>query len=253
MERVSGPVPGHDRAHILVVDDDPDVAWLLRRTLTSSGYQVSVAHDGVGALAELKSSHFDLAILDVSMPKCDGIQVCLRLRAEPGIQNVPVLFLTGRDSLEDRLLGFEVGCDDYLVKPFHIEELLAHVKALLRRSRIRRLLELPPRVEPSTRLETGALSLDLQRRTVTCTGKTVQLTPSEFNLLRFFMEHPNEILSSRTLTSEVLGYPEDAIDTGAVRWHIKNLRSKIEPDPLHPTYIRTVPHHGYVFDESPPT
>ena len=248
MDRVPDGEEQHSDAYVLVVDDDKDVARLLHRVLSTSGYQVVCAHDGASALGQVRSHRFDLVLLDVNMPKIDGFQVCLRLRAEPEFSEVPVLFLTGRDTLEDRLLGFEVGCDDYLVKPFEPEELLARVKALLRRSLVREP-DQPEAAEPSTRLQVGSLALDLRRRQAHCPIKTVPLTPAEFDLLKFFMEHPNEVHSAQVLLREVWDYPEDSTDTGVVRWHIKNLRNKIEPDPLHPTYIHTVPRQGYILEE----
>ena len=250
MEHVSGRARNDVGARILVVDDEQEVVSLLNRALTECGYQVSCAVDGVGALAEAKADHFDLVILDINMPKIDGYQVCLRLRAEPGAAHMPILFVSGRDTIEDRLLGFEVGCDDYVVKPFDMDEFLARVKALVRRSRLR-----PPEetrsVEQAVNLQSGSLVLDLRLRQVSRGLETVQLTTAEFDLLKFLMERPDEIHSSQALLREVWGYPADSSGTGLVRWHIRNLRGKIEPDPVHPTHIRTVPHQGYVFDRDP--
>ena len=168
-------------AHILVVDDEPDVAHLLRRGLIAEGYEATCVYDGASALGELRRQDFDLMLLDINMPKLDGFQVCLRLRREPELSQLPVLVLTARGDLEDRLLGFEVGADDYLAKPFDFHELLARVKALLRRRQAREPDEARPEDVPTV-LEVGSLSLDLRSRQATCAVETVQLTPAEFDL-----------------------------------------------------------------------
>lgn len=215
-------------AHILVVDDEQDVAQMLRRGLTAEGYEVTCALDGVSALSELRHQDFDLVLLDINMPKLDGLQVCLRLRKEPGLSTLPVLFLTARGDPGDLLLGFEVGGDDYLAKPFDFDELLARVKALLRRSQAHRPDEAQEE-EPPTRLQVGSLALDLLSRQATCAVKTVQLTPAEFDLLKFFMEHPNEIHSGQKLLYEIWDYPQEMIDTGLVRWHTRTCATRSNP------------------------
>jgi DNA-binding response OmpR family regulator len=234
-------------AQILVVDDEQDMVWALQHTLSDEGHEVLTAYDGVEALAMTRRHRPDLVILDVVMPRLDGLQVCRRLRRDPTLAAVPILFLTVRSAIKDRIKGLDEGGDDYLAKPFALEELKARVRALLRRGQF----------APEGRLEaeglgyllaSGRLVLDLHTHQVSVGEKIVQLTPTEFELLHHLMSHPGEVFSSRQLLRQVWGYPPNSADPGLVRWHIKNLRTKIELDPTQPVYIRTVPRHGYMFE-----
>jgi len=232
---------------ILLVDDEQDLVWAVQHSLSDEGHEVLTAYDGMEALAVARRHRPDLVILDIVMPRLDGLQVCRRLRRDPTLAAVPILFLTVRSAIEDRIKGLDEGGDDYLVKPFDLEELKARVKALLRRSRS------VPEGGPGTEgqgslLVVGPLTLDLHTRHVRVGEETVQLTPTEFDLLYHLMTHPGEVFSSRQLLQQVWGYPPRTADPGLVRWHIKNLRAKIEPDPAHPVYIRTVPRHGYMLE-----
>lgn len=226
-------------ASILVVDDERDVAWAVERGLSSRGHRVMAAHSGQRALELMRRQRPDLIILDIVMPGMDGIEVCERLRSDPTLAAVPILFLTAKGEVEDRIEGFEAGGDDYLSKPFDLRELSLRVEALLRRSGP------TTREEPPGTLEVGPLALDLHRFVLRVEGKTVPLTPMEFDVLRCLMSHPGEVFSSERLLQEVWGYPSGTGDPATVRWHIKNLRAKIEPDPSEPTYIRTIPRYGY--------
>ncbi len=232
-------------ARILLVDDEQDMVWAVRHSLDDEGYEVLTAYDGVEALAVARRHRPDLIILDIVMPRLDGLQVCHRLRRDPALAAVPILFLTVRSAIEDRITGLDEGGDDYLVKPFDLRELKARIRALLRRSRP------APAGGPGSGslgslLVVGPLALDLHTRRVRVGGETVQLTPTEFDLFHHLITHPGELFSSQQLLEQVWGYPPETADPSLVRWHIKNLRVKIEPDPAHPAYIRTVPRHGYI-------
>lgn len=225
-------------AYILLADDEPDLVWAVRHHLSGEGHEVVTAYDGVEALALARRRHPDLVILDILMPRLDGLQVCLELRRNPGLAAVPILFLTAKGAVEDRLKGLNSGADDYLAKPFDVRELQSRVKALLRRSR----------PAPETHYETlriGPLTLDADTHQVRVNAKTVLLTPTQFKLLYHFMSHDGKVFSAQELLKQVWGYAPEAADLGLVRWHVKKLRERIEPDPARPTYISTVPRHGY--------
>jgi DNA-binding response OmpR family regulator len=229
---------------ILVVDDEQDLVWAIRHSLKDEGYEVLTAYDGVEALTVAQSHRPDLVILDVVMPRLDGFQVCHKLRRDFTLAAVPILFLTVRNAVEDRIEGLNEGADDYLVKPFELSELKARVRALLRRSR--RAPEEIRGTEKWCPPMVGFLTLEPHSRQVRTGEKAVQLTPAEFDILFFFVRHPDEVFSSQQLLQQVWNYPPQSADPGLVRWHMKNLRAKIEPDPAHPTYIHTVPHQGYM-------
>ncbi len=226
-------------ACIYVVDDERGVRWALERSLSRQGHQVVVADSGQQALEMMRRRRPDVIVLDVVMPGMDGLEVCERLRTDPTFAGVPILFLTAKGDVEDRIEGLEAGGDDYLSKPFDLRELYLRVEALLRRSQ-------PTLAEgrPSS-LEVGPLSLDLRSFALSVEGNTIHLTPMEFDVMLCLMSHPGEVFSSERLLQEVWGYPAGTGDPATVRWHIKNLRLKIEPDPAQPTYIRTVPRYGY--------
>lgn len=226
---------------ILIVDDEADLVWAVGQALRHEGYTVRVAYDGVEALELCRYSVPDLIILDVAMPHMDGFTLCQTLRRDPSLADVPVLFLTGRDTLDDRLRGFEEGGDDYMAKPFDLRELKARVRALLRRS-----ARPASSTEEAGTLRVGDLNLNLQTRTVQVGSQIRQLTPAEFELLTFLMRHPNEVYSSEQLLRHVWGYDPDAAEPSLVRWHVMNLRNKIEQDPSRPMYLCTVPRHGYI-------
>jgi len=235
-------------ARILLVDDQKDLVWAVRLSLDDEGHEVLTAHNGIEALAIARRHRPDLVILDIVMPQLDGLHVCQRLRRDPTLAAVPILFLTVRSTIEDRIKGLDEGGDDYLAKPFDLGELKARVRALLRRAQ--------PAIEgnPSpggrgSQLVLGPLRLDLRARQVRVGDKSTQLTPTEFDLLHHLMTHPNELFSSQQLLRQVWGYPPETADPVLVRWHIKNLRAKIEADPVNPVYIRTVPRHGYILDQ----
>jgi DNA-binding response OmpR family regulator len=225
-------------ARILVVDDDRDVAGTIERTLKRKDHQVSVAYSGVQALQLIQGQCPDLVVLDIMMPRMDGIEVCQRIRTLPNVASVPILFLTAKGKIEDKIVGFEAGADDYLTKPFDLRELELRVKALLRRS-------LPTEV-PKAPLEVGSLSLDPRTFELSVDNNTLLLTPVEFELLYYLMSHAGEVISTERLLQEVWEYPPGTGDPNLVRAHIRNIRSKIEPAPDNPTYIKTISRHGYI-------
>jgi DNA-binding response OmpR family regulator len=198
---------------ILVVDDEPMIADFLETGLQYEGYTVRVASDGDAALREARSFHPHLIILDVMLPKRDGFEVCSRLRQE---SDVVILMLTARDDLDDKVRGLEGGADDYLIKPFKFKELLARVRAMLRRQRI---------ALPNV-LQSGNLRLDRDTHEVSLDGVSVHLTPLEFELLEVLMSHPGHVLTRETLLNRVWGY-EYVGSTNVVEVHISSLRLKI--------------------------
>jgi len=227
-------------SEILVVDDDRDVAQTVELALRRRGFKVAMANSGVEALKVLRRYDPDLVILDVLMPGMSGLEVCRRLRSDPKTTTLPIIFLTARGQERDRIEGLRAGADDYLSKPFNLEELLLRVNAVLRRS------QKEPEGEQPQVLVAGQLELDSRTFEVTTPVKSgILLTPTEFDLLYHLMSHVGQVFSSDRLLQEVWDFPYDTGSTDLVRAHIKNLREKIEPNPRAPVYLKTVPRHGY--------
>ena len=227
---------------ILLVEDNQDLAGLVQMHLRDAGYGVAHAADGRTALRLLEDESFDLVILDVMLPDMDGLDVCRRLRSTP--RYLPTLMLTARSTEFDRVLGLEVGADDYLTKPFSIRELLARVKALFRR--VDAMADAP--AESTRVLEFGGLLIDPARRCVLRDGAEVHLTGREFDLLAHFAMHPGLVYSRAQLLDLVWGYGHDGYEH-TVNSHINRLRAKIERTPAAPRYILTVWGVGYKFAE----
>jgi DNA-binding response OmpR family regulator len=226
---------------ILVVDDDHDVAQSVELALRRRGFRVTLAYSGVEAIKVLRRYRPDLVILDVLMPGMGGLEVCRHLRMDDITADLPIIFLTARGQERDRIEGFKAGADDYVSKPFNVEELVLRVNAVLRRS-----ARAPVETAPSV-LRVGGLVLDTRTFEVTTPEKSkVLLTPTEYDLLYHLMLHAGQVYSSERLLQEVWDFPHDTGSTDLVRAHIKNLRDKIEPDPRSPTFVKTVPRHGYV-------
>lgn len=225
-------------ANILIVDDDIDVAETVARTLQRAGFETMISYRGSDALQMAHDRHPDLVVLDIRMPGMDGIEVCRLLRATPSLSRVPVLFLSAKGEVTDRLEGFEAGADDYIVKPFDLRELELRVKALLRRVR-------QGESAASGVYRVGPIVLDPRTFELRTPDRTVLLTPVEFDLMQFLMRHPGQVFSAALLLQEVWGYPPGMGTTDLVRVHVKNLREKIEPDPRRPRYIRNIPRRGY--------
>jgi DNA-binding response OmpR family regulator len=228
-------------ATILVVDDDEIVARSVELSLRRDGFLVSVANSGVDGLKLARREAPDMIILDILMPGMGGYEVCRELRKDPLLGNVPVLFLTARGKDEDKMEGFRAGGDDYLTKPFNIDELVLRVKAILRRN----LPSVPETVDESRTLRVGDIVLDCRTFEVTTPSRTVLLTPIQFDLLYFLMSHAGEVFSADRLLREVWDYPFDTGSPDLVRVHVRNIRERIEVDSTKPEYLRTVPGHGY--------
>ncbi|MFO8081824.1 MAG: response regulator transcription factor [Armatimonadota bacterium] len=227
---------------ILVADDETLIVNLLRRSLQGEEYDVLTATNGLSALRLTRRHRPDLVILDIAMPGASGLDVCRQLRDDAMLRDILIIFLTSRDEVADRVKGLEIGADDYLPKPFDTEELLARVRALLRRS----TPDMADDASASHVLRAGALELHPARCAVRVTDQEAELTPVQFDLLYHLMSHPNEVFPAERLLVEVWGYAPDTGDTSLVRWHVKNLRQRIEEDPSDPRYLCTVPRQGYV-------
>lgn len=228
-----------DEAQILVVDDDEIVAKTIERSLRASGFRVSVVHSGVEALQSARRNTPDLLVLDVIMPGMDGYEVCKQVREDPLLKDLPVLFLTAKGKEEDRITGLRAGADDYLAKPFNVDELYLRVRAILRRTKRDKTHE------PALLLEVGDYSLDTRSYKVHGPLGSQVLTPVQFDLLYHLMSHPEQVFSPERLLQEVWDYPHDTGSPDLVRVHIKNLRAKTESDPGNPQFIRTIKGHGY--------
>jgi two-component system response regulator RpaA len=228
---------------ILVVDDDDIVAQTIERTLQRHQFDVQVARSGVEALKIIRRHPPALMILDVLMPGMNGYEICQEIRRDPRLADLPILFLTARGKHEDVVQGFTAGGDDYLTKPFNIEELILRVKAILRRTQ-------GQPVAPGQRLDrltVGNVQLDSRSFQIHLPHGTFSLTPVQFDLVYHLMIHAGEVFSTYELLRDVWDYPYDTGSPDLVRVHIKNLRQRMEPDPNHPVYIRTIPGHGYTF------
>jgi DNA-binding response OmpR family regulator len=228
---------------ILVIEDDKDIARLVELHLRDEGYEVSLAHDGKAGLDQALAQHFDLIILDLMLPGVDGLEICRQVRA--GSAYTPILMLTSKSSELDRVLGLEIGADDYLTKPFSIRELLARVKALFRRLEA---IRSEASKEPQTAFTAGDLVIDAAKRKVALKGEPVALTAKEFDLLNHFARHPGRVYTRSELLSVVWGYGYEGYEH-TVNSHINRLRAKIEDDPAAPRYILSVRGVGYKFSE----
>ncbi|NLG26529.1 MAG: response regulator transcription factor [Chloroflexi bacterium] len=227
---------------VLVVDDDEDVAETIERALRRSGHRALVAHRGADALQLARQNRPDLVVLDIMMPGMNGVEVCRHMRANPDLARIPILFLTAKGEIGDKIVGFEAGADDYLTKPFDLRELDLRVKALMRRA----LQGAEPAEVES--IELGPLVLNCRTFQITTPQQTVLLTPVEFELLRFLMTNTGRVYSADQLLQQVWGYPPGIGMPDLVRVHIKNIRAKIEPDPRNPSYLKNVLRRGYMID-----
>ena len=224
---------------ILVVDDEQDVAEIIERTLQLAGHEVLVAHRGADALGIARQRRPDLVVLDILMPGMSGIDVCRHMRANPDLASIPILFLTAKAEIGDKIEGFEAGADDYLTKPFDPRELELRVRALLRRaypSDMQRTLD---------HVQVGDLRLDCKTFEIGTIDRTVLLTPVEFELMHFLMNHPDQVFTADQLLQDVWGYPPGTGMPDLVRVHVKNTREKIEPNPRKPIYLTTLLRRGY--------
>ncbi len=224
---------------VIVVDDDQEVAKSIEATLRRN-YQVFVVHSGVGAIKEARRHSPDIIVLDVVMPGMDGFETCRQFRVDPALTDIPILFLTALGRPEDRVAGLRAGADDYLTKPFNLEELQLRIKAILRR-----ISPATAANPPNSQITVNGAVLDRLSYRITTDKNQATLTPVEFDLLYHLMTHPNEVFTSDRLLQEVWDYPSESGSPDLVRMHIKNLRSKIEEDPSNPEFILTIPRRGY--------
>ncbi len=229
-----------NRTRILIVEDDRAVARGLEFGLSKEGFSVTVASTGQQALEIAHSQELDLVLLDLRLPDISGYDVCKQLRAEG--KRMPILILTALDDEIDRVLGLELGADDYIVKPYRLRELIARIRAHLRRA-YGELAE----VKRGERIVFGEIEIDLERLQVTRQGKVVYLTPTEFRLLRFLASNPDRPFNRSALIEAVWGYDSDVEDERTIDVHIRHLREKIEDDPSNPRWIVTVRGMGYKF------
>lgn len=228
---------------ILVVDDEQSISEVVSLYLTRSGYEVQVVHDGKAALHALTQYKPDLVILDLMLPGLDGWEITRRLRAEG---NTPIIILTARKEEADRILGLEMGADDYVVKPFSPQELVSRVRAVLRRAQGQPAPVSPPPAQERA-LDFAALKIDPVTRLVTVNGTEISLTVKEFDLLYFLARHPRQVFNRDQLLDQVWG--ETAyIDPSTVTVHVRRVREKTEPDPAHPRHLHTVWGVGYKFE-----
>jgi two-component system alkaline phosphatase synthesis response regulator PhoP len=223
---------------VLVVDDDVKTVELVKLYLNRDGYQVLTAYDGVEALRLARQGHPELIVLDLMLPGVDGLEICRTLRSE---SDVPIIMLTAKTTEQDRLIGLALGADDYVTKPFSPKELAARVRAVLRR--------LPDEVQQGPEeIKHGELRVNFVKREVSLAGKPLNLTMIEFKLLGVLIKEPGRVFSRAQLIEKALGYDFDGFDR-TIDVHILNLRRKLEPDPKHPTYIKTAYGAGYKLSE----
>ena len=228
---------------ILVVEDNKDLARLLELHLRDLTYDVDLAFDGDAGWTQITSQPYDLIILDLMLPGIDGLEICRRLRSQPAY--TPILMLTSKSTELDRVLGLELGADDYVTKPFSIRELMARVKAIFRRIDE---LQSDRRQDKQSLIRTADLIIDPQRRTVSLSDRAIDLTAKEFDLLLHFARHAGRVFTRSQLLDEVWGYSHDGYEH-TVNSHINRLRAKIEANPAQPGYILTVWGVGYKFVE----
>jgi len=227
--------------NVLIVEDNQDIANLIQMHLTDSGCQTTISNDGVEAVAQTNQQDFDLVILDLMLPQMDGLDVCRCIRKQS--HYTPIVMLTSKSSELDRVIGLEVGADDYVTKPFSIRELLARVK-----SQFRRAEATSSSANPSHDLQYGELCINPENRQVTLKERNIDLTAKEFDLLYKFAKNPGHVYSRSQLLDSVWGYGHEGYEH-TVNSHINRLRSKIEETPAQPEYIMTVWGVGYKFND----
>jgi phosphate regulon transcriptional regulator PhoB len=226
--------------HILVIDDEPDLVELVSYNLRKEGFIVESASDGESALKKIKKGEYDLLILDLMLPGIQGIELCRIVRNDPKNAGLPIIMLTAKGEEIDRIIGLEMGADDYITKPFSPRELVARVKAVLRRFTEKPVIEKIMKI--------GDIEIDRERYTVTIRGKSVKLSATEFKLLLFLAERRGKVFSRGQLLDAVWR-DEAFVEPRTVDVHIRRLRSNIEADPANPRHIKTLRGIGYLFNE----
>jgi two-component system, OmpR family, KDP operon response regulator KdpE len=218
---------------ILVVDDDPQIRRVMRVTLSGQGYEVDDAKSGDVALEKIRDQRFDLVLLDMNMPGMGGLETCRAIRAQ---SEVAIIMLTVRDTESDKIEALDAGADDYVTKPYNPPELLARIRAALRRT--------PSMQGPVGRVTIGSVDVDFDSRTITSPGRSVRLTPKEFELLRYLVAHANKVVPHRELLQAVWG-PDYGDQVDYLRVFVNQLRKKIEANPSNPVHVLTEPWVGY--------
>ena len=224
---------------ILIIEDDPDIVELVRYNLSKEGYQVAAVGDGVAGLEKVRKSQPDLLVLDLMLPKLSGMEVCKEIRRDQALKQLPILMLTARGEEMDRVIGLEVGADDYVTKPFSPRELVARIRALLRRTESIGTEDRP--------LQVGNLHIDPGSYRVVREGEPISLTALEFRLLYFLASKPNRVFTRDQLLDRVWG-TERFVTPRSVDVYVRRLREKIEADPQNPTYLKTLRGAGYLFE-----
>ncbi|MCB0163581.1 MAG: response regulator transcription factor [Anaerolineae bacterium] len=232
---MSTPITGQS---ILVVDDDKEIVRLVRAYLEKAGYQVLTAYDGSTALHILRRERPALVVLDLMLPDQDGWDITRLVRSDPALANTPIIMLTARIDDTDKIIGLELGADDYVTKPFNPREVVARVRSVLRRAHS------GPSTPQSRLLKIGDLSMDVNRHLVTLRQQEVELTATEFNLLKVLLENPGYAYTRSELIEQALGYEYEGSER-TLDSHMRNLRRKIDPDTERPSYIQTVYGVGY--------
>ncbi len=226
-----------EKKRILIVDDDDEIRDLLEFDVSHSGYFVDTASDGKEGLQKALNNSYDLILLDVMMPKMNGFDVCKNIRQAK--LSIPILMLTAKGTINDKTIGFDCGADDYLVKPFDIQEVLLRIRVLLRRNQPQETNSITNEI-----LQSGNIEIFPETLEAVILNKKVKLTPTEFEILYCLMQHFNTPVTLATLLDEVWGYDSDE-DVRMVRVHVGGLRNKIEPEPKKPQYLHTVTNVGY--------
>ncbi len=239
----------NSKKRVLIVEDDPDIADLIKLQLMDLDCDVDISHDGLEGFDLFKTQQFALVILDIMLPGMDGLDICKAIRATQS--SVPILMLTAKSTELDRVLGLELGADDYLTKPFSVLELVARVKALFRRTEFLRIeIDRADAVQSNadSQMSAGDIEINLRARTVDVRGELISLTAKEFDLLTFFVQHPGQVFTRTQLLDKVWGYGHDGYEH-TVNSHINRLRAKVESNPAKPDYILTAWGVGYKFVE----
>jgi DNA-binding response OmpR family regulator len=255
--------------NLLIIEDDEIVARTIERSLRGNDFRISIANSGVEGLKMARRQPVDLVVLDIIMPGMDGYAVCGEMRSDPLLSEIPILFLTAKAKDEDRIAGFMAGGDDYLVKPFNIDELALRIRAILRRVRRNNIQDgvgvesgestqvdkvqesagIDKPTKPSHQITVGDYVLNVRTYELSTPDKgKIRLTPVQYDLLYHLISHLGEIFSPSRLLDEVWDYPSDVGSPDLVRVHIKNLRERIEPDPRNPVFIQTIAGYGYTIN-----
>lgn len=231
----------------LIIDDEENIVEFIKLGLRYEGFQVEAASDGEQGITAAQRVNPEIIILDLMMPGIDGIEVCKRLRDNPITRDIPILMLTARDEVRDRIIGLDAGADDYLTKPFDFDELMARIRAILRQqSRVKAASSGGSGASDDDQiLEFGDLRLNKATREVTRAGRVIELTATEYNLLHLFMSHPRQVLDRQTILNRVWGY-DFLGETNIIEVYVRYLREKIEDSPSTPRLIQTVRSVGYV-------